>query len=228
MLLYYWYYHCHVFLQYQEYIPSTINYLIVSPLRLNKITNRRLILASLRRITSSKNTATLIHCKKGVKILKVWRLRITKCIKIIFDFEKWKVFIKSLKNHFRSNEYVDMFLNFFRLILDWIFSSLSRWALTFNNQVVSNSTYLILHQKMPIRLKSFLQCSCSNKSRHLPFNSSIPFFHSFSTSSDGFSKHNLFYVDKPSESNSNDLHISRNSIWKKVLNISESLKQVFV
>ena len=80
---------------------------------------------------------------------------------------------------FLSNQLVDMFLNVFHLIFEWIFSSLSRWVLTFNNQLTSTSTYLISYQKMPIRSKSFLQCSCSNKSRHIPSNSSIPFFLKF-------------------------------------------------
>ena len=61
-------------------VPSTTNYLILSFLRLDKITNCRLIVAILRKSTSSINTATLIHCKKGVKILKVWKFRITRCI----------------------------------------------------------------------------------------------------------------------------------------------------
>ena len=68
------YYHCHVFLQ--------------------------TILISLRKTTSSKNTATVIHNKNDVKILKVWKFRLTKCLKLINEFEKQKVLIISLKNHF--------------------------------------------------------------------------------------------------------------------------------
>ena len=105
------------------------------------------------------------------------------------------------------------------MILDWIFSNLSKWVLTFNNQLTSTSTYLISHQKMSIRLNSFLQCSYSNKSRHLQYNLLISFFHSFSYSSDCFPKHNLFFIEKPFQSNSNDLRIFRNAIWKKVLNV---------
>ena len=89
ILLYYWHYIVIFFINIRS-IPSTTNYLILSPLRLNKITNRRLILVYLRRITSPKNSTTLIHCKKDVKILKVWKFRITKCIKIIFEFKKMK------------------------------------------------------------------------------------------------------------------------------------------
>ena len=44
-------------------------------------------------------TATLFNCNKIVKILKVWKFRITRCIKNISEFEKRKVLIKSLKNH---------------------------------------------------------------------------------------------------------------------------------
>ena len=108
-----------------------------------------------------------------------------------------------------------MFHKLFHLILDWIFSNLSRWVLTFNKQVTSTSTYLISHQTMSIKLNSFLQCSYSNKSRHLQSNLWISFFHSLSYSSDCFPKHNLFFIDKPFQSNSNDLHVFRNTIWKK-------------
>ena len=54
------------------------------------------------------------------------------------------------------------FLTSLSLILDWIFSSLSKWVLTFNNQITPISTYLITHQKMSIRLNTFLQCSATN------------------------------------------------------------------
>ena len=94
------------------------------------------------------------------------------------------------------------------------FASLSRWVLTFNNQIISAYTYLISHQIMSIRLKIFLQCFCDNKSRHLSSSSSIPIFHSFSSSSDGFPNYNLFFVDKPFGSNSNDLYNFRNKICK--------------
>ena len=35
-----------------------------------------------------------------IKILKDWKFRVRKCIKVIFEFEKRKVFINSLENHF--------------------------------------------------------------------------------------------------------------------------------
>ena len=75
-------------------------------------------------------------------------------------------------------------------------------------------------------INGFLQCFCSSKSWHLLSNSSVSFFHSFSSTFDGFRKHNH---DKPIGSNSDDLHISRNTIWKIILNVfSEFLKQVFI
>ena len=132
-------------------------------------------------------------------------------MKIIFECNNGRCSSNLSRTIFLSNLFVGMFLNLFHLILDWIFSNMSRWVLTFNNQLTSTSTYLISHQKMSIRLNSFLQCSYSNKSRHLQSNLSISFFHSFSYSSDGFPKHNLFFINKPFRSNSNDLHISRNT-----------------
>ena len=106
---------------------------------------------------------------------------------------------------------MNIFFNFFLLNWDWIFSSLSRWILTFNNQLTSTSTYLITHKKMSIRLNSFLQCFCSNKSRHLPFNPPIPFFHSFLSSSLLLAFFLKFFVNKSLRSNSKDMYILRNT-----------------
>ena len=86
--------------------------IIIPPLGRNKITNRRFILVSLKRTTSSNKTATLNHCKRGIKILKVWTFRIAKCIKIIFEFEKRKMNMLNItpENVHKIKQFLTIFL----------------------------------------------------------------------------------------------------------------------
>ena len=66
---------------------------------------------------------------------------------------------------------------------------------------------------MSIRLNSFVLCSSNNKSQHIPSNLSIKFLYSFWNSSDGFQNITFSLLIKPFESNSYNLHFSRNTIW---------------
>lgn len=108
-------------------------------------------------------------------------------VKIIFTLEKRETFTTSYRNHFHYKKicwiiYLISFyilLNFLRLVKIRV--------LKFDNQITSTSIYLISHQKLSMRLKNSFSVSATT-------NHGV--FYSIVSNSDGFSKHNLFFVDK--------------------------------
>ena len=132
-----------------------------------------------------------------MNIVKILISRLTKGCKIDFKFKWGKYSLNLAKTNFLIPTFYDRLLNFLRFVFCNFLSSFSRWFLTLNKYFKSKLKYFISSQKLSIKRKSFLHCSCKTKSRHL-FSISFTLFHHSSVNFwEGCPMQKLFFNTKP-------------------------------
>ena len=124
--------------------------------------------------------------------------------------------------------FFERLLNILGLVSCKFLSSFSRWFQSLNNHFKSKLKPLISSQKLSIKRKRFLQCSCKSKPWHLLSIYFTLFRYSSVNSLERFPMQNLFYDTKPFGSSPNDLQISRNTIWKNDLYINSDFLNKFL
>ena len=106
-------------------------------------------------------------------------------------------------------EFLERLANFFRLVLACSFSILSRWFLTWTNQLISTSSSTITSQKQSIKQINFLQCYSNNKFWHFDSISRKFLSHFLSKSFDVPPTQYFSFSSKPFGINWKDLQISK-------------------
>ena len=144
---------------------------------------------------------------------KSWHRDSQKDVKSTLNSKWGKCSLNLAKTNFLIPAFFERLLNFLRFVSCNFLSSFSRWFLTLNNHFKSKLKSFISSQKLSIKRKSFLQCSCKSKSRHLLSISFTLFRHSSVNCSEGCPMQKLFFDTKPFGNSPNDLQISKNTMW---------------